>query len=51
MYIEEEPLETLYIAEVSINNDKNDFKQNLANIANKGYFILQKIKSTCKCSV
>ena len=51
MWIEEELFETLYIVEVSMNNDINEFRNVVTNLANKGNFILQKIKSTCKCYV
>ena len=49
MSIKEEPFETLYIVEVCMNNDNNEFRNMVTNLGNKGNFILQKIKSTCKC--
>ena len=39
MDIEEEPLDTVDIVEVAMNNDKNEFIK----------MILQKMKSTSKC--
>ena len=47
MDIEEEPFETLDIVEVAMNNDSNDFRKMITNLANKGNIISQKIKSTC----
>ena len=47
MDIEEEPFETLDIVEVAMQNDSNDFRKMITNLANKGNIISQNIKSTC----
>ena len=44
MYIKEESCETLYIVDISTNNDNNEFRKMVTNLANKGNFILLKIK-------
>ena len=44
MDIEEEPFETVYIVDVSRNNDYYEFRLYISSFANKGNKTLQKIK-------